>query len=105
LVYESDYISCHNKSYIYHYDILKGLKKGGTFVLNSPWKEEELEEKLPNKLKKYIKDNNIDLYIIDAEDIAQEIGLGTRINMIMQAAFFKLAKVIPLDDAVKYLKE
>ncbi|HLR35576.1 MAG TPA: pyruvate:ferredoxin (flavodoxin) oxidoreductase [Tissierellales bacterium] len=105
LVYESDYISCHNKSYIYHYDILKGLKKGGTFVLNSPWKEEELEEKLPNKLKKYIKDNNIDFYIIDAEDIAQEIGLGTRINMIMQAAFFKLAKVIPLDDAVKYLKE
>ncbi len=105
LVYESDYISCHNKSYIYHYDILKGLKKGGTFVLNCPWKEEELEEKLPNNLKRYIKDNNIDFYIIDAEDIAQEIGLGTRINMIMQAAFFKLAKVMPLDDAVKYLKE
>lgn len=105
LVYESDYISCHNKSYIYHYDILKGLKKGGTFVLNCPWEEEELEGKLPNKLKKYIKDNNIKFYIIDAENIAQEIGLGTRINMIMQAAFFKLANVIPIEDAINYLKE
>ncbi len=105
LVYDSDYISCHNKSYIYHYDILKGLKRGGTFVLNCPWTEEDIEDKLPNSLKNYIKKNAINFYVIDAEDIAQEIGLGTRINMIMQGAFFKLVEVIPIEDAVKYLND
>lgn len=104
-IYHADYISCHNRTYIYHYDILKGLKKGGTFVLNCPWKESELNEKIPGDIKKYIKDNNINFYIIDGEGIAQEIGLGSRINMIMQAAFFKVANVIPVEEAVKYLKE
>ncbi|MCR2045227.1 pyruvate:ferredoxin (flavodoxin) oxidoreductase [Anaerosalibacter massiliensis] len=104
-VHEADFISCHNKSYIYHYDILKGLKDGGIFVLNCPWEEYELGEKLPNYVKKYLKDHNINFYIIDAENIAQEIGLGTRINMIMQSAFFKLANIIPVEDAVKYLKQ
>ena len=105
LVYDADFISCHNKSYIYHYDVLKGLRAGGTFVLNCPWKLEELDSHLPNEMKKFIKDNNINFYIIDAEGIAQDIGLGRRINMIMQAAFFKLANVMPVDEAVKYLKE
>ncbi|WP_416198229.1 MAG: pyruvate:ferredoxin (flavodoxin) oxidoreductase [Sporanaerobacter sp.] len=105
LVYESDFVSCHNKTYIYNYDLLKGLKRRGTFVLNCPWKVEELNQKLPNHIKRYIKENDINFYIIDAEDIAQEIGLGSRINMIMQAAFFKLANVIPVEDAVKYLRE
>ena len=105
LIYDADYISCHNRTYIYHYDMLKGLKDGGTFVLNCPWKEYELDEKLPGYLKRYLNEHNINFYIIDAEDIAQEIGLGTRINMIMQAAFFKVTNVVPLEDAIKYLKE
>lgn len=105
LVYDADYVSCHNKSYIYHYDTLKGLKDGGTFVLNCPWNKEELEEYLPSQMKKYIKDHNINFYVIDGERIAQEIGLGSRINMIMQAAFFKLIDVMPIEEAEKHLKE
>ncbi len=105
LVYNADFIACHNKSFIYHYDILKGLKDGGTFVLSCPWSVEELDEKLPPYLKRYLAENNIKFYIIDAVKIAGELGLGNRINMIMQSAFFKLADVIPLEDAVEYLKE
>jgi pyruvate-ferredoxin/flavodoxin oxidoreductase len=105
LVYAADYIACHNKSYVYSFDLVKGLKQGGTFVLNCPWKESELEEKLPAALKKYIQEKNINFYIIDAVSIAQEIGLGGRINMIMQAAFFKLSNVIPIDESVSYLKK
>ena len=105
LVYNADYIACHNKSYVYQFDLVKGLKKGGNFVLNCPWNAEELEEKLPGKLKKYIAENNINFYTVDAVSIAREIGLGGRINMIMQSAFFKLANVIPIEDAVKYLKD
>ncbi len=105
LVFDADYIACHNKSFLYQYDLLKGLKKNGTFVLNCPWKQEELDDKLPAYLKQYIAQNNINFYTIDAIDIAQKIGLGARINMIMQAAFFKLANVIPVEDAVKYLKD
>jgi len=105
LVFEADYVACHNQSFIYHYDILKGLRKNGTFVLNCNWKPEELDEKLPAKIKRYIAKNNINFYIIDAVSIASEIGLGGRINMIMQSAFFNLTKVIPVEDAVRYLKE
>jgi len=105
LIYNADYIACHNKSYVYHYDLLEGLKENGTFVLNCPWTVEELEEHLPNSLKKAIADKNANFYIIDAVGIAKEIGLGGRINMIMQSAFFKLAKVIPIEDAIKHLKE
>lgn len=104
LVYSADYTACHNKAFIYHYDILKGLKKNGTFVLNCPWKAEELDEKIPASIRRYIAKNNIKFYIIDAISIASDIGLGNRINMIMQAAFFKLANVIPVEDAVGYLK-
>jgi len=104
LVYKADYIACHNKSYVYHYDLLKGLKQGGIFVLNCPWSEEELDEKLPASIKRYIAENNIEFYIIDAVSIAHDIGLGGRINMIMQSAFFNLAQVIPMEDAVKHLK-
>jgi len=105
LIDEADFIACHNQAYVNQYDILKGLKDGGTFVLNCRWNQEELEEKLPAEMKKYIADHKINFYTINATDIAVEIGLGNRINMIMQAAFFKLANVIPLEDAVKYLKE
>ncbi len=105
LINEADFVACHNQSYVYQYDLLKGLKKGGSFVLNCQWTPAELDEKLPASVKKYIADNHIEFYTINATDIATDIGLGNRINMIMQSAFFKLAKVIPLEDAVKYLKE
>ncbi len=105
LVYNADYVACHNKSFIYNFDILKGLKKNGTFVLNCPWDKDEIEDKLPAPYKRYIAKNNIKFYTIDAIAIAGEIGLGNRINMIMQSAFFKLANVIPVEDAVKYLKD
>lgn len=105
LVYHADYIACHNKSFLYNFDVIKGLKPKGTFVLNCPWKEEELENHLPASLKKYLAENDINFYIIDAISISREIGLGERINMIMQSAFFKLAQVIPIEDAVSYLKK
>ncbi|MDQ7092227.1 pyruvate:ferredoxin (flavodoxin) oxidoreductase [Desulfosporosinus sp. PR] len=105
LVFDADYIACHNRSFIHHYEILKGLKKGGTFVLNCPWNADELEDHLPAALKRYIAKNDINFYIIDAISIAGEIGLGGRINMVMQAAFFKLAKVIPVEEAIQYLKD
>lgn len=105
LVFDADYIACHNKSFLIQYDLLKGLKKGGTFVLNCPWQDQELEQHLPAYIKRYVAQNNINFYIIDAIAIASEIGLGARINMIMQSAFFKLTNVIPVEDAVKYLKE
>ena len=104
-VYNADFVACHKEAYVNQFDMLKGLKDGGTFLLNCEWKPEELDEKLPAKMKKYLAENNIDFYIIDATKIADDIGLGNRINMIMQSAFFKLAKVIPLDDAVKYMKK
>ena len=102
---KADFVACHNQSYVYSYDVLEGLRKNGVFVLNTIWTKEELDEKLPAKMKKYIAKNNINFYTINAVKIAQEIGLGGRINMIMQAAFFKLANIIPVDEAIKYLKE
>ncbi|HRS21452.1 MAG TPA: pyruvate:ferredoxin (flavodoxin) oxidoreductase, partial [Clostridia bacterium] len=94
LIDEADFIACHNQAYVHQYDVLKGLKDGGTFVLNCKWSADELEENLPANMKKYIADHKINFYIINATDIAVEIGLGNRINMIMQSAFFKLANVI-----------
>jgi pyruvate-ferredoxin/flavodoxin oxidoreductase len=105
LINEADFVACHNQSYVYQYDLVKGLKKGGKFVLNCQWKPEELDEKLPAELKKYIADNNIEFYTINATDMATDLGLGNRINMIMQSAFFKLANVIPVEEAVNYLKD
>lgn len=105
LIDNADFIACHNQSYINKYDVLAGLKDGGTFLLNTQWSPEELEEKLPASVKRYIAKHNIKFYTINAVDIAQKIGLGGRINMIMQAAFFKLANIIPVDDAVRHLKE
>ena len=105
LIDEADYIACHNQSYVGKYDLISGLKKGGAFVLNSQWNQAELDEKLPAVLKRQIANDNINFYTINAIDIGNEIGLGSRINMIMQSAFFKLANVIPLEDAVKYLKD
>ncbi|QXM07148.1 pyruvate:ferredoxin (flavodoxin) oxidoreductase [Crassaminicella indica] len=105
LISKADFVSCSTPAYVNQYDLLEGLRDGGTFLLNCRWTPEELEEKLPAKMKKYIAEHNIEFYTINAIDIAQKIGLGRRMNMIMQSAFFKLTNVIPLDDAIKYLKE
>ena len=105
LIDAADFVAVHNQSYVHKYDVTAGLKKGGTFLLNCNWSAEELDAQLPGQLKRYITKNDIKFYIIDAVKIAQEIGLGGRINMIMQSAFFKLADIIPLADAVKYLKD
>ncbi|MFZ7120038.1 MAG: pyruvate:ferredoxin (flavodoxin) oxidoreductase [Eubacteriaceae bacterium] len=105
LIDESDFTSCSTQAYIYQYDLLKGLKKEGTFLLNTIWSPEELENHLPAKMKRYIAKNNISFYTINASKIAEDIGLGRRTNMIMQAAFFKLANVIEIEEAVKYLKD
>ena len=105
LVDKADFIACHNQAYVYKYDVLEGLKNSGKFLLNTIWTPEEVNEKLPASMKKYIAENNVEFYTLNAVKIAQEIGLGGRINMIMQAAFFKIANIIPVEDAVKYLKD
>lgn len=105
LLTETDFISCSKQSYVYSYDLLRGLKKGGKFLLNTIWDEDELDEHLPGYMKKYIADNEIEFYTINATKIAAEVGLGGRTNMVMQAAFFNLSQVLPIDQAVKLLKE
>jgi pyruvate-ferredoxin/flavodoxin oxidoreductase len=105
LINKADFVACHNQSYVSKYNVLTGLKKNGVFLLNTIWDEAGLEKHLPATMKKFIAENNIKFYTLNAVKIAQEIGLGGRINMIMQAAFFKLANIIPIEDAVKYLKD
>ncbi|MCF8368352.1 MAG: pyruvate:ferredoxin (flavodoxin) oxidoreductase [Bacteroidales bacterium] len=104
LVSNPDFVACHVPSYLSKYDVLKGLKKGGTFLLNSIWDEEETKKNLPDHIKKYLADNNISFYIINATKIATKIGLGSRTNTIMQSAFFKVADVIPYEKAVDEMK-
>ena len=104
LINKADFIACHNQSYVHNYNVLEGLKRGGSFLLNCSWDEVELENSLPAAMKRYIFENDIQFYTIDAVRIAQEIGLGGRINMIMQSAFFKIAAIIPVNEAVSYLK-
>ncbi|WP_244834778.1 pyruvate:ferredoxin (flavodoxin) oxidoreductase [Clostridium sp. BJN0001] len=105
LINKADFVSCSQQAYLYKYNVLEGLKKGSTFLLNTIWSPEEVEEKLPASYKRFMAANDIKFYTINAVKIAQEIGLGGRTNMIMQSAFFKLANIIPLDDSVKYLKQ
>jgi pyruvate-ferredoxin/flavodoxin oxidoreductase len=105
LIDRADFIACHNQSYVYKYHVLRGLKKNAKFLLNTVWTPEELDERLPASMKRYIAKNDIEFYTINAVEIARNVGLGGRINMIMQAAFFKIANIIPVEDAVKYLKE
>ncbi|MGN9135382.1 pyruvate:ferredoxin (flavodoxin) oxidoreductase [Clostridium sp. HCP1S3_B4] len=105
LINKADFVSCSNQSYVFKYNVLEGLKPGSTFLLNTIWSPEEVETHLPAAYKRYIANNDIKFYTINAVKIAQEIGLGGRTNMIMQSAFFKLANIIPIDDAIKYLKD
>jgi len=104
LINKANFIACHNQSYVSKYNVLEGLKKNGSFLLNCNWTEEELDTNLPAMMKRYIAKNNINFYTLDAVGIAQKIGLGGRINMIMQSAFFKIANIIPVEDAVAHLK-
>ena len=105
LIRKADYIACHRPSYVYKYDLLRGFKQGGIFLLNCQWRPEDLEHALPAALKRKLASLHAKFYIIDAFEIAKKIGLGGRINMIMQSAFFHLTKIIPEADAVKYLKD
>ncbi|KAK8812836.1 hypothetical protein WA538_002570, partial [Blastocystis sp. DL] len=103
-IQDADYIGCHLASYVHKYDMLKNLKQGGTFVLNAPWKTvEELEKNLPSALKRQLAEKNAQLYVIDATSVAQKVGLRQRINMVMQAVFFKLSKVLPESQATELI--
>ena len=105
LVKNADFVACHNQSYINKYDIVNEIKEGGVFLLNTGWSDEDLNTKLPAKVRREIAKKNIQFYCIDAVDMARKIGLGNRTNAILQAAFFKLADIIPIDDAVGYMKK
>ena len=104
LIDSADFVACHNASYVTRYDVLEGLKEGGVFLLNSPWTVEEMDKELPASMKQTIAKKHIRFYNIDAVKLAREVGMGGRINTIMQSAFFKLAEVIPVDEAIGYMK-
>ena len=104
LIDVADFVACHNPSYVTRYDVLEGIKEGGTFLLNSPWTPEDMENQLPASMKREIAQKKLKFYNIDGVKIAREVGLGGRINMCLQAAFFKIAGVIPEADAVEYMK-
>lgn len=106
LIQKADFVACHNPSYLGKYDMVGELVKGGTFLLNCPWKPEELGEHLPGQMKRYLAENEIQFYIIDGVKLGMETGMGpTRINTILQAAFFALTEIIPLDQAKQWMKE
>ena len=105
-VKQADFVACHNEAYLYKYEMVQDVKPGGFFLLNCTWSDDELEEKLPGQVKRYIAQNNVQFYTCDAVSLAKEIGLGARrTNSILQAAFFKLANIIPIDEAVGYMKD
>ncbi len=104
-VSSADFIACHNQAYVNKYNLLSGIKRGGKFLLNCVWTEDELEKHLPAKMKIDIANNDVEFYTIDAVNIAKELGLGNRINMIMQAAFFKLTDIISIEEVSNHLKK
>ena len=105
LVNRADFVACHNQSYIDKYDIVSDIKPNGTFLLNCQWDMDGLEKHLPGQVKRYLAQNNINFYTIDGVQLGKETGMGTRINTILQSAFFKLADIIPFEDALKYMKD
>ena len=105
-VKQADFVACHNSAYLQKYDMVQDVKPGGFFLLNCAWSDDELEEHIPGKVKRYIAQNNVQFYTCDAVKLAKEIGLGAkRTNSILQAAFFKLADIIPIDEAEGYMKD
>jgi pyruvate-ferredoxin/flavodoxin oxidoreductase len=105
LLTQSDFIACHNPAYVTEYDLLDGISEGGSFLLNSPWSLKEMGTELPDHIKRAIAQKRLNFYNIDAVQIASELGLGSRINMIMQAAFFQIAGVIPPEEAFNFVKD
>lgn len=104
LITSSDFIACHNKSFLSKFNVLEGIKKQGTFLLNAPWTDEELEKELPASIKKQIAEKNLHFFVIDAESLASKVGLGRRINLIMQTAFFALSNILPMNTAIEMIK-
>ena len=103
---KADFVACHNPSYILKgFPMVRDVKPGGVFLINCQWSDEELDKHMPAVAKRYIAENDIQVYTINAIDLAKEIGMGKRTNTILQSAFFKLADVMPIDDAVEYMKE
>ncbi|MFV0558173.1 MAG: pyruvate:ferredoxin (flavodoxin) oxidoreductase, partial [Enterococcus sp.] len=105
LIEHADFVACHTPAYLHSYDLVKGLKPGGTFLLNTTWNDAQLEQSLPKKLKRYLAENDIQFYTINAMQLAMEVGLGRRINTAMETAFFKLAEIMPFADVLPILKE
>ena len=105
LVQSADFVAVHNPAYLSKFDVAKDLKPGGTFLLNCQWSAEELDEKLPGNLKRGLAEKQAKLYLIDASHIAMKLGLGNRTNTVLQSAFFKLANIIPMDQAMDAMKE
>jgi len=103
-VKNADFVACHNFKYLYLYDIINELKPGGTFLLNTAWTDEEMSYYVPGEIQRYIANNNIKFYAIDANSISQSLGLGDRANSVLQAAFFHLANIIPSEEAVEHMK-
>lgn len=100
----ANFIACHNQAYVHQYNLIADLKKGGSFLLNTIWSDEELEKNLPASLKRQIWEKKAAFYTLDAFSIAKDLGLGGRINMVMQAGFFALCPIFPLEEAIAYLK-
>ncbi|MBE9895930.1 pyruvate:ferredoxin (flavodoxin) oxidoreductase [Enterococcus sp. AZ173] len=105
LIEHADFVACHTPAYLHTYDLLKGLKKGGTFLLNTTWSQEQILNNLPKKMKRYLAENEIRFYTINAMQLAMEVGLGGRINTAMETAFFYLANIIPTEEILPILKE
>lgn len=105
LIEHADFVACHTPAYLHTYDLLKGLKKGGTFLLNTTWSQEQIFKNLPKKMKRYLAENEIRFYTINAMQLAMEVGLGGRINTAMETAFFYLANIIPTEEILPILKE
>ncbi|WP_455521796.1 pyruvate:ferredoxin (flavodoxin) oxidoreductase [Senegalimassilia anaerobia] len=103
-VKRADFVACHNQSYVRQYDMVQEVKPGGTFLLNTSWTPEELDANLPGKMKRYIAQNGIRLFTVDAVEVAQRVGLGSHINTVLQAAFFQIAGLMPVEEALDYMK-
>lgn len=105
LIHQADFVACHNPSFIHKYNMVQDVKDGGIFLLNCYWKEEDVEANLPGQVKRYIAEHNIHFYMIDAIEIAKEIGLGNKTSTILQAAFFHLSNIMPVEESVRLMKE
>ena len=104
-VKRANFVACHNQSYVRQYDMVQEVKPGGTFLLNTSWTPEELDANLPGKMKRYIAQNGVRLFTVDAVEVAQRVGLGSHINTVLQAAFFQIAGLMPVEEALDYMKD